>query len=156
MEKSMKLSSTDLRLIELLQKDARMSNKDLALEAGIAQSTCHERLHSLRSRGVIRGWHAEVDLGAIGRPIQAFVSVRLQPKTTASVREFQRDLLAVRETLAVAMVSGADDFIIEVAAPDIGRIRDFVLEHITSRTDVVDARTSLIYEQARVPYMTAM
>ena len=153
---SPKLSSTDLRLIELLQKDARLTNKELAREVGIAQSTCHERVRNLFARGVIRGWHAEVDPSALGRPIQAFVSVRLQPKTTASVREFQRDLLAVEETLAVAMVSGADDFIIEVAAPDIARIRDFVLEHITSRSDVVDARTSLIYEQVRVPYVSAM
>jgi DNA-binding Lrp family transcriptional regulator len=151
-----KLSMTELRLIELLQKDARRSNKELAHEVGIAQSTCHERIRSLCSRGVIRGWHADVDPAALGRPIQAFISVRLQPKTTASVREFQHALLAARETLAVIMVSGADDFIIEIAARDIERVRDFVLEHITSRSDVVDARTAIIYEQVRVPYVGAL
>jgi DNA-binding Lrp family transcriptional regulator len=153
---SPKLTPTDLRLIELLQKDARRSNKELAQEVGIAQSTCHERIRSLRSRGIIRGWHADVDLAALGRPIQAIISVRLQPKTTASVREFQHDLLAVRETLAVTMLSGADDFMIEIAAADIERVRDFVLEHITSRTDVVDARTAIIYEQVRIPYVGSM
>ena len=151
-----KLMPIDLRIIELLQKDARRTNKDLAQEVGIAQSTCHERIRSLRARGVIRGWHADVDPVALGRPIQALISVRLQPKTTASLRAFQQAVLAARETLAVIMVSGADDFVIEIAAPDIESVRDFVLQHITSRTDVVDARTTIIYEQIRVPYVAPM
>jgi DNA-binding Lrp family transcriptional regulator len=147
------LSPIDLRLIELLQKDARQSNKQLAAEVGIAQSTCHERIRSLRARGVIRGWHADIDDEALGRPIRALISVRLQPKTTSSVRAFQQDLLTAVGTLAVLMVSGADDFVLEIAVPDIAAVRDFVLEHVTSRPDVVDARTALVYEQVRVAYV---
>jgi DNA-binding Lrp family transcriptional regulator len=116
---------------------------------GIAESTCLERVRSLRSRGVIRGWHAEVDLGALGRPIRASISVRLQPKTTSSVRAFQEEILAASETLSVAVVTGADDFLVEVAVPDVDRLRTFVLEHITSRSDVADTRTSLVYEHHR-------
>jgi DNA-binding Lrp family transcriptional regulator len=145
------ISSIDLHLIALLQKDARRSNKELAHEVGIAQSTCHQRIRGLLARGIIRGWHADVDLAALGRPIRAFVSVRLQPKTTASVRAFQQDLLTVPETLAVSMVSGADDFIVEIAVSDITAVRDFVLEHVTSRRDVADARTALVYEHADAP-----
>ncbi|MCU1454094.1 MAG: putative transcriptional regulator, AsnC family [Acidimicrobiales bacterium] len=151
-----KISEIDLALIGLLQKDARRTNRELAETVGIAQSTCHERVRSLRARGIIRGWHADVDPAALGRPISALVSVRLQPKTTASVRAFQHDLLLVPETLAVWMVSGADDFVVEIAVPDVGRVRDFVLEHVTSRPDVVDARTALVYEQARAPFVAPL
>ena len=143
------LSPIDQKIISLLQKDARRSNKELAEAVGVAQSTCLERIRRLRDRGVIRGWHADIDLDALGRPIRALISVKLQPKTTESVRDFQHDMLAAPETLAVSMVSGADDFIVEIGAPDVGGVRDFVLEHVTSRADVVDARTSLIYEQVR-------
>jgi len=145
------IDSTDMELLRLLQKDARQSNKDLAAQVGIAQSTCLERIRRLRRDGVITGFRAEVDLAAIGRPIRAMISVRLQPKTTESVRDFQQDLLATPETLAVSMVSGDDDFIIEIAAADVDSVRDYFLSHISARRDVADASTSFIYEQARVP-----
>lgn len=143
------LDELDRRLLALLQKDARRSNKELAEAVGVAQSTCLERIRALRARGAVVGYRAEVDLAALGRSIRALVSVRLQPKTTASVRAFQHDLLAQPETVAVSTVSGTDDFVVEVAVPDVMWLRDFILERITSRKDVVDARTSIVYEQAR-------
>lgn len=145
-----RLDATDLALIRLLQLDARQTNKDLAEAVGIAQSTCLERIRALRAQGVIRGWHAEVDLDAMGRPLRAMISVRLRPKTTASVHAFQQEMLDAPEVLAVWTVTGADDFLVEVATHDVAHLRDFVLDHVTGRSEVVDARTSLVYDQVRV------
>ena len=100
-------------IVALLQKNARISNRELARAAGIAESTCLDRVRSLERRGVIVGYHAEVDLAAVGRSVRALITVRLQPKTTESVRSFQRSVLEARETLSVRTVSGADDFIVE-------------------------------------------
>lgn len=145
-----RLDAVDLALIRLLQRDARQTNKDLAEAVGIAQSTCLERIRALRALGVIRGWHADVDPDAIGRPLRAMISVRLRPKTTASVRAFQQEMLDAPEVLAVWTVTGADDFLVEVATPDVAHLRDFVLDHVTGRSEVVDARTALVYDQVRV------
>ncbi len=145
-----RLDATDLALLQLLQRDARQTNKDLADAVGIAQSTCHERIRALRALGVIRGWHAEVDLEAIGRPLRAMISVRLRPKTTASVRAFQQEMLVAPEVLAVWTLTGSDDFLVEVATHDVTHLRDFVLDRVTGRSDVVDARTALVYDQVRV------
>ena len=150
------LDELDERLLELLQKDARQTNKELADAAGIAQSTCLERVRGLRARGVIQGYRADVDLAALGRPIQALLMVRLAPKTTSSVRAFQRDMLARPETLSVSTVTGADDFVLRVAVPDVLHLRDFILEHVTSRKDVVDARSSIVYETVRPPVIVPM
>ena len=144
------MDDVDLALVLLLQRDARRTNKDLADAVGIAQSTCLERVRALRAQGVIRGWHADVDPGAIGRPLRAMISVRLRPKTTASVRAFQQEMIGAPEVVAVWTVTGADDFLVEVATEDVGHLRDFVLDHVTGRSDVVDARTSLVYDQVRV------
>lgn len=145
-----RLDATDLALLRHLQRDARQTNKELAESVGIAQSTCLERIRALRAQGVIRGWHAEVDLEAIGLPLRAMISVRLRPKTTASVRAFQQEMLDAPEVLAVWTVTGADDFLVEVATHDVAHLRDFVLDHVTGRSEVVDARTSLVYDQVRV------
>ena len=133
-------------IVALLQKNARISNRELARAAGIAESTCLDRVRALERRGVIVGYHAEVDLTAVGRSVRALITVRLQPKTTDSVRSFQQSVLRARETLSVRTVSGADDFIVEVAVGDVHQLEAFVLDVITSRHDVVDSRSSLVYE----------
>jgi DNA-binding Lrp family transcriptional regulator len=153
MASELKLSALDFQLLDLLQKDARRTNKDLAAEVGVAQSTCLEHIRRLCESGVIRGWHADVDPVALGRPIRALIKVRLQPKTTQSVREFQQELMRVPETMVISTVSGPDDFIVEICAGDVNGVRDFVFEHVTSRTDVVDAQSSLIFEQVRRPFI---
>jgi DNA-binding Lrp family transcriptional regulator len=147
------LSSTDKLLVVLLQQNARRTNKELANEVGIAESTCLERIRSLQQRGIIRGWHADVDPAALGRSIRALISVRLQPKTAESVKGFQHDMLQAPETVSVDTVTGADDFVVEVAVPSVDRLRMFVLDVITSRNDVADTRTSLVYEHVRKPVL---
>jgi len=145
-----RMDDIDLALLRLLQRDARRTNKDLADEVGIAQSTCLERIRALRASGVVRGWHADVDPAALGRPLRAMISVRLRPKTTASVRAFQQEMIGAAEVLAVWTVTGADDFLVQVAAVDVAHLRDFVLDHVTARPDVADARTALVYDEVRV------
>jgi DNA-binding Lrp family transcriptional regulator len=143
------LSATDELLVELLQKNARTTNKELARAAGIAESTCLDRVRALQDRGVIRGWHAEVDLPSIGRSLRALIHVALKPKTTQSVQDFLERMLEAPETVSVSMVTGAHDFVVEVAVPDVDRLRNFVLETITSRPDAMDTQSSLVYEHQR-------
>jgi DNA-binding Lrp family transcriptional regulator len=130
-----------------------MSNKALAQAAGIAESTCLERVRALQERGVITGFHADVDLRSLGRSVRALISVRLQPKTTESVVEFQEVVLAAPETVAIWTVSGADDFVVEVAAASVDGLRTFVLDVITARHDVADSRTALVYDYRRNPVL---
>jgi DNA-binding Lrp family transcriptional regulator len=140
------LSPTDVALLRHLQNNARATNKELAGAVGIAESTCLERVRSLQQRGVVRGYHADVELAELGRTLRALISVRLQPKTATSVREFQHALIGEPEVLNVWTVSGADDFIVEVAVPGVDWLRTFLLERISSRDNVADTRTSLVFE----------
>jgi DNA-binding Lrp family transcriptional regulator len=77
----LELDEVDLRILDALMRDGRLANNVLAARAGIAPSACHARVRALRSAGVLRGYHADVDLTALGRPLQAMVSVQLQAAT---------------------------------------------------------------------------
>ena len=146
----MELTPVERRLIGLLQQNARVSNKDLAQAAGIAESTCHEKVRSLQSRASFAAFTRTSNLRALGRSIRALITVRLQPKSTLSVNAFHDHILRATEERSLSIRSqDPDDFIIEVAVPDVESLQTFVLEHITSRTDVADARTSLVYEHHR-------
>lgn len=144
-----KITESEWEIVRLLQKNARATNKELARAAGIAESTCLERVRNLRQQGVITGYHAEVDLAALGRTIRAIITVRLHPKTIESVQAFQAQVLEEPEVLSVTTTTGADDFLVDVAVPDVDHLRLFVLERLNGLPDVADTRTSLVYEHRR-------
>jgi DNA-binding Lrp family transcriptional regulator len=71
------LDDLDRAILECLGEDARIPNNQLAARVGVAPSTCLARVRALRESGVLKGFHAEIDLAALGRPLQAMIAVRL-------------------------------------------------------------------------------
>ena len=139
----------DQEILRELQSDARQTNRAVAAAVGLAPSTTLDRIRDLERRGVITGYHAEVDLQRLGRPLQAIVAVRLQPKTREIVDRFVERIWVEPETLAVHLVSGADDVLVHLSVPDTDSLRHLVLESIASFPGVVDERTSLVFEHRR-------
>ena len=145
------VDAIDQKILELVAADARITNQRLAEHVGIAPSTALARLRSLRERGVIRGFHAEVDLAALGRPLQALIAIRLTVHAREQIDAFTT---AVRELPGVLMVfhlSGVTDYLVWVAATDAQDLREFVVDHLATHPSVSHAETSLIYEQQRGP-----
>jgi DNA-binding Lrp family transcriptional regulator len=147
----MELDRTDRRILEALQKNARISYKDLASYAGVAPSTCLERVRNLRRRGVIRGFRAELDLGAIGRDLEALISIRFVSHSRQLVAPFVEYVLGLPETLGLFNVSGPQDYLLHVAVRDSDHLRAFVLDRLGVRPEVARLQTSLVYEHVRPP-----
>jgi DNA-binding Lrp family transcriptional regulator len=149
------MDELDTALLRLLQNDARRTNREMAAELGIAPSTCLERIRGLRDRGVIRGYHAEVDLAAIDRSTQAIVSIKLLPQALAGAPAFWDFVNQLPQTLALFMVSGAADFLVHVAVRDTGDLRDFILA-LAKRPEIGDIRSSVVYEYHRQTVVTPL
>jgi DNA-binding Lrp family transcriptional regulator len=143
------LDETDRAIIAALVADARIPNNALAESVGIAPSTCLGRVKALLQRGVIRGYHADIDPVAIGRPIQAMISVRLQSSARSHITEFARAVAELPEVLNVFFLAGADDFLIHVAARDTVDLRDFVVVNLSGNPDIALTETNLIFEHIR-------
>lgn len=143
------LDDIDRRLLAVLHADARLSNSALADAVGIAPSTCHGRVRRLRELGVIRGFHADIDPAAIGLPLQAMVSVRLQSGARGKIRNFLQQIRRKPQVIAVYFLAGADDFILHVAARDTDDLRSFVVDNLNADADVAGTQTSLIFEHLR-------
>jgi DNA-binding Lrp family transcriptional regulator len=142
------VDETDLVILRELAQDARLPNNALAQRAGIAASTCLARVRALRERGVIRGYHADIDPAALGRPLQAMVAVRLQADSRGHLRSFVAGMARLPEVLNVFFLAGKDDFLLHVAAASTQALRDFV-ERLSSNADVAYTETSLIFEHVR-------
>src|SRR5438445_4091662 len=110
------VDDTDRRILATLADDARIPNNALAEVVGIAPSTCLGRVRALREGGVIRGYHADIDPAALGRPIQAMIAVRLQAHARGHMRDFVAKVAELPEVLNVFFIGGADDFLVHIAA----------------------------------------
>ena len=143
------LDDVDRRIVDVLRREGRLPNNALAARIGIAASTCLTRVRSLIDRGVVSGFHAEVDPAGIGRPIQAMIAVRLRSDARAAINDFSDRLAALPEVLNVYFLAGADDFHVHVAAKDPDDLRMFVVDHLSSAPEVALTETNLIFEHKR-------
>jgi DNA-binding Lrp family transcriptional regulator len=145
------LDETDRAILEALSEDARMPNNRLAARVGIAPSTCLARVKALRDEGVLLGFHAEIDLAALGRPLQAIIAVRLAVHAREQIDAFTNDVRQLPGVLSVFHMTGVTDYLLWVAAADMQDLRDFVVDHLATHPAVAHAETSLIYEHRRGP-----
>lgn len=145
------LDDVDRAIVEALSADARLPNNRLAERVGIAPSTCLQRVRSLRARGVLQGFHAEVNLEALGRPLQALVAIRLAVHDRAQIEVFTSRVRALPGVLQVFHLAGPTDYLVWIATAGAQDLREFVVEHLATDPAVAHAETSLIYEHHRGP-----
>jgi Lrp/AsnC family leucine-responsive transcriptional regulator len=124
-------------LLRRLQETARMSFRELGEAVGLTPPAAAERVRRLEEAGIIKGYHATLDLSKVGLPIRAFVHL------TSSARQSERFRTAVHtfaEILECHTITGAESYIIKVAVPDVAH-----LEHLLWKLkDYGEVRTSLI------------
>ncbi|WP_158842475.1 Lrp/AsnC family transcriptional regulator [Saccharothrix deserti] len=150
------MDELDSAIIRNLQLDARLTNRELARRLGVAPSTCLERVRALRERGVIKGYHADVDLGALNRPVQAFVAARLRPTSRVVIDNFKAAIGVLPEVTAMYVVTGDDDFLIHLAVQDLEHLHAFLIDRLSQRREVISFRSSVIYESIRNPVLTEL
>jgi len=143
------LDDVDQRLLAALAEDARIPNNALAARAGIAPSTCLTRVRQLRERGVIRGFHADVDPGRAGHPLQAMIAVQMRGAARTRLSTSLQRLAELPGVLNVFLLGGAHDFFVHVAAADSDALNEFVIEHLSTDPDVALTETNLIFQHAR-------
>ncbi|MDA0565273.1 Lrp/AsnC family transcriptional regulator [Streptomonospora sp. S1-112] len=145
------MDELDAEIIRLLQTDARQSNRELARRLGVAPSTCLERVRALTRRGVIRGYHADVDLAALNRGVQALVSIQVRPLSRPVIVRFKEEVSVLPEVLSAFVLAGGDDFVLHVAVQDLDRLHAFLVDELSKRKEIVGFRTSVIFQSTRNP-----
>jgi len=146
---TMKLDAVDRAILAVLQKDAGLSNKELARKIRLAPSSCLQRVRRLREEGAIRGLHADVSPEALGIGLQAIIAVRLAHHLEKDVESFRRQLHERHEVVNTYYVSGGVDFFVHVVVRDVDHLRLLGVEAFTSHRLVSHVETSLIFEHQR-------
>lgn len=150
------MDELDTAIVKILQIDGRTTNRDLANQLRVAPSTSLERLRRLRESGVITAFRAEIDLGALNRPVEAMISVQLRPQSRAVIDGFREFVAKLPETLAVYVVAGEDDVLVHVAVQGTQQLQEFVLDRLTKHKEIASVKTSVIYHHVRNQVLTSL
>jgi len=140
------IDRTDIEIIRLLQKNARLSNKELANEVGIAASTCHERLKRLWSSGLIQDTHLSLDLDAFGYQLQALFMIELAKLQRETIDDLFDKVSAVPEIRSAYLITGRYDLVVHVVAKDMQQLKDLAFDHFTCHSAVTRIETSIVYD----------
>lgn len=141
------LDDIDLRIITLLQADARMANAAIARDVGLAPSAVFQRIRKLETNGVIRGYHAHVDPTAMDQGLLAFVTVKTGEGARA--RETAEMLAGIREVLEVHRVVGEDCFFLKVRVRDAEALGALLDEKVQRLPPVASTRTTIVLSTAK-------
>ena len=148
----MRLDRIDLAILEHLQRDGRATSGELADTAGLSASPAHRRQRLLEEDGIIRGYVALLDQDRVGLPVNVFVSVRLSAQTEDHLAAFEQAVAGLPEVMECYVMSGANDYLLRVVAPDLGAYEEFLRTRLTRIPGVRGVESAFALK--RVAYRT--
>lgn len=143
------LDEIDLKILQRLQDDGRITNVELANSVGLTAPPCLRRMRALEEQGVINSYHAAIDPSKMGYTITVFAMVSLKSQAEADLQAFEEHVQKLPEVRECYMLNGEIDFILKVVAKDLQQFQSFLTSQLTSAPNVASVKTSLTIRSAK-------
>lgn len=143
------LDRIDLKILDLLQREGRISMTELAGRVGLSATPCSERVRRLEREGVITGYHARVDPRALGKPLLVFVEIKLSMKSADVFDRVKKELLFVPEVMECHLVSGDFDYLIKARIGEMGEYRQLLGQILLKLPAAVESRSYVVMEEVK-------
>jgi len=116
--KADKIDQMDRKILETLQRDASLSQRQLAERVGLSQNACWRRVRLLTERGVLHGSQARLDRRKLGLDLVVFVMLRTRHHSADWLRAFRRHVLTIPEVVDFHRIGGDYDYLLKVVTED--------------------------------------
>lgn len=141
--RNIKLDKIDRRILHDLQADGRMTNVDLAHNAGISAPPCLRRVRALEESGLIRGYHADLNAEALGFAVTVFAQVGLSSQAESDLKAFETLIAGWEEVREANMLAGETDFLLKIVAEDWDSYQRFLTTKLTAAPNVSHVKSAL-------------
>ncbi|WKB53389.1 Lrp/AsnC family transcriptional regulator [Eleftheria terrae] len=145
------LDRTDRRLLDEVQRDARLTTAQLADRVSLSTSPCWRRLKRLEEQGVIQGYHARLDAARLGWGVTAFVHIMMESHNAELGSQFEDAVMRIPEVVACHNVSGQYDFLLQVVARDLSSFGEFARSTIRTLPGVKEMNSSFSLKEVKAP-----
>lgn len=127
MEKTEVLDAVDMEILRALQKNARLTTKELAAMVNLSTTPVFERIKRLEQRGYVKGYVAVLDAEKLGRGFVVFCSVKMRRIGREIAEDFARVVRSIPEVTECYNISGSYDYLLKIHAPNMKYYQEFVL-----------------------------
>jgi Lrp/AsnC family transcriptional regulator, leucine-responsive regulatory protein len=148
------LDAVDVRILNELQADAKLTNVELAERVHLSPSPCLSRVRSLEKRGVIDRYVALLNAHAIGLNVSVFIQISLEKQTKDALETFESAIRERPEVMECYLMSGDADYLLRVVVEDVQALEHFIVDKLTPISVVAQIRSSFALKQ--VKYSTAL
>ena len=143
------LNRTDRKLLEILQRDGRLTNLELAARVNLSPSACLRRVRALEEAGIIRAYAALLDAKRVGLGLLAFVTLKLEKRGRMPTDAFARSVKDWPEVLGCWALTGEMDYLLRVHVADLDHFSRFVMESLLKHPGVIDVKSSFVLEEVK-------
>ena len=143
------LDTFDLRLLGLLQDDARLSHVALSERVHLSPSQCARRLQRLEQAGVVRGYGARLDDRLVGLGVTALVNVTLERHGESPAATVHATLEGLPEVVECLLITGDADYQLRVVVPDLESFSAFIIKKLVRIPGITGIRSSIVLEQIK-------
>jgi DNA-binding Lrp family transcriptional regulator len=139
----------DLKLLDALQHDGRLTNNELAERIGLSPSQCSRRRTALEQSGIIEGYHASLANEAVGLGVLVFVQVGLSAQSPDSAQAFGQLIRGMPEVQEAFSLTGESDYLIRMVLPDLKALSRILNEVLLPHRSVGHVRTSVVLDRIK-------
>lgn len=150
MRRAPKFDVIDRRILQILQREGRIPNVELARRVHLSPTPCFERVRRLEQGGYIRRYVAELDPRKLGFGLLAFIEVSLDKTNPAAFDRFRDAVAAMSEVQECHMVAGGFDYLLKTRVADMAAYRRFLGERVSSLPGVSRTHTYFVMEEVKV------
>ena len=137
----------DEQIVDLLQRDARMTQQEIARKVGLSQPSVADRIRKLEEAKVITGYAARVDPRKLGKDITAFIGVGIEhPKYFDN---FAKKVMGIEEVLECHRVAGQESYVLKVRTENTGTLDRLLVENLRTIAGVTRTHTTIVLSSVK-------
>src|SRR3954469_8824666 len=143
------MDNFDLKLLNALQEDGRLTNLELAGRIGLSASQCSRRRTALEQSGVIEGYHAALANQAVGLDVLVFIQVGLATQSPDSAQAFAKLIRGLEEVQEAYSLTGEADYLVKLVVPDLKTLSRILNEVFLPHRSVGHVRSSVVLDRVK-------
>lgn len=148
------IDAIDVRILNELQANARLTNVELANRVHLSPSPCLARVRTLEESGLISSYVTLLNPLQLGLNVSVFIEIRLERQVEQALNRFEEAVLSYPEVMECYLMTGDSDYLLRVVVADVQALERFILNELTKISGVANIRSSFALKQ--VKYKTAL